>query len=64
MRRILAARAIHNVFSTSQLQLIISVEQCKIILADVNTGVPRLKHDLSQISYWAAHAENHKLVMF
>ena len=60
MRRILAARAIHNVFSTSELQLIINVEESKIILADVNTLVPRLKHDLSQLSYWAAHLENHK----
>ncbi|KAG0723120.1 DCC-interacting protein 13-alpha [Chionoecetes opilio] len=60
MRRILAARAIHNLFSTTELKLCIT--NTHLVLADPASNVVRLQHSLRDIAYWAAHAENHKLV--
>ncbi|XP_076058721.1 DCC-interacting protein 13-alpha-like isoform X2 [Oratosquilla oratoria] len=59
MRRILAARAIHNVFSTSEFQLSVGTE--KVLLLDSATNGARLQHFLADISYWAVHNENNKL---
>nr|XP_045611124.1 DCC-interacting protein 13-alpha-like isoform X2 [Procambarus clarkii] len=60
MRRILAARAIHNVFSTTELHL--STSSSHLILSDAATKVIRLQHRLCDVAYWATHNENHKLV--
>ncbi|XP_042887593.1 DCC-interacting protein 13-alpha-like isoform X1 [Penaeus japonicus] len=60
MRRILAARAIHNVFSTMELHL--STSESHLILSEPSTGNIVLRHSLSDVAYWAAHSENHKLV--
>ncbi|XP_042237932.1 DCC-interacting protein 13-alpha-like isoform X2 [Homarus americanus] len=60
MRRILAARAIHNVFSTTELRF--STSNSHLILSDSTTKAIRLQHKLSAVAYWATHSENHKLV--
>ncbi|KAK3890198.1 hypothetical protein Pcinc_005842 [Petrolisthes cinctipes] len=60
MRRILAARAIHNVFSTTELSL--STTSSHLVLLDPATRAVRLRHSLRDVAYWAAHSENHKLV--
>uniref|UniRef100_A0A0P4W8V8 PH domain-containing protein n=2 Tax=Scylla olivacea TaxID=85551 RepID=A0A0P4W8V8_SCYOL len=60
MRRILAARAIHNLFSTTELKLCIT--NTHLVLADPASSAVRLQHSLKEIAYWAAHTENHKLV--
>ncbi|XP_064108440.1 DCC-interacting protein 13-alpha-like isoform X1 [Macrobrachium nipponense] len=60
MRRILAARAIHNVFSTNELKL--STTDTHLILTDAATHIMRLRHSLSDVAYWATHNENRKLV--
>lgn len=60
MRRILAARAIHNVFSTNELKLRITGTHVSLI--DANSSNVRLRHNLSDLAYWAAHTENQKLV--
>ncbi|XP_045125897.1 DCC-interacting protein 13-alpha-like isoform X2 [Portunus trituberculatus] len=60
MRRILAARAIHNLFSTTELKLCIT--STHLVLADPASSAIRLQHSLKEIAYWAAHTENHKLV--
>ncbi|CAL4140921.1 unnamed protein product, partial [Meganyctiphanes norvegica] len=60
MRRILAARAIHNVFSTSELKF--KITKTHVSLIDANSGQMRLKHSLCDLAYWAAHTENQKLV--
>ncbi|KAK8752706.1 hypothetical protein OTU49_007031 [Cherax quadricarinatus] len=60
MRRILAARAIHNVFSTNELRL--SISSSYLMLSDATTKALRLQHSLSDVAYWATHSENHKLV--
>lgn len=61
MRRILAARAIHNVFSTTELRL--STSNSHLILSDGATKTIRLQHRLSDVAYWATHSENHKWEM-
>lgn len=58
MRRILAARAIHNLFSTTELKL--TITSTHLVLIDPSTGAARLQHSLKDIAYWAAHSENHK----
>ena len=58
MRRILAARAIHNLFSTTELKLCIT--NTHLVLADPASSAIRLQHSLKEIAYWAAHTENHK----
>lgn len=60
MRRILAARAIHNLFTTTELNL--TITNTHLVLIDPASGIPRLQHSLKDIAYWAAHSENHKLV--
>ncbi|XP_068204515.1 DCC-interacting protein 13-alpha-like [Palaemon carinicauda] len=60
MRRILAARAIHNVFSTNELKL--TTTDAHLILTDAATHTMRLRHSLSDVAYWATHNENRKLV--
>lgn len=58
MRRILEARAIHNLFSTTELNLCIT--NTRLVLTDPATSAVRLQHSLKDIAYWAAHSENHK----
>lgn len=58
MRRILAARAIHNLFTTTELNL--TITNTHLVLIDPASGIPRLQHSLKDIAYWAAHSENHK----
>lgn len=58
MRRILAARAIHNVFSTTELSL--STTASHLLLSDPTTRAVKLRHNLRDVAYWAAHSENHK----
>lgn len=60
MRRIIAARAIHNVFSTNELRL--SISNMYLVLSDAATKTVRLQHNLKDVAYWATHSENHKLV--
>ncbi|RXG71073.1 DCC-interacting protein 13-alpha [Armadillidium vulgare] len=60
MRRILAARAIHDMFTTTHLHLTITASS--LTLRDPSTNILRLQHRLREVAFWAVHSENQRLV--
>ncbi|XP_077862069.1 DCC-interacting protein 13-alpha-like [Saccoglossus kowalevskii] len=62
IRQIMAARAIHNVFKMTELQLLITTEML-ILLDPSNQGI-RSQYALEDVSFFAAHHENNRLFAF
>ncbi|CAH1784448.1 unnamed protein product [Owenia fusiformis] len=62
IRQIMAARAIHNMFKTTESLLLVSSE-CMRLLDPSNKSV-RAEFGLADISFWAAHRESKKLFGF
>ncbi|KAK3558284.1 hypothetical protein QTP86_014674 [Hemibagrus guttatus] len=62
MRQVLAARAIHNIFKTSESHLMVT-SSC-ILLIDPQTQVTKISFQLRDITQFAAHKENSRLMGF
>nr|XP_033808699.1 DCC-interacting protein 13-beta isoform X1 [Geotrypetes seraphini] len=62
MRQVLAARAIHNIFRTTETHLMITSKSLRLI--DPKTQVTRTSFELSSVTQFAAHQENKRLVGF
>ncbi|XP_029457393.1 DCC-interacting protein 13-beta [Rhinatrema bivittatum] len=62
MRQVLAARAIHNIFRTTETHLMVTSKTLRLI--DPQTQVTRTSFELSSVTQFAAHQENKRLVGF
>ncbi|XP_032272189.1 DCC-interacting protein 13-beta isoform X1 [Phoca vitulina] len=62
MRQVLAARAIHNIFRTTESHLLVTSQTLRLI--DPQTQVTRANFELTSITQFAAHQENKRLVGF
>ncbi|NP_001121547.1 DCC-interacting protein 13-beta [Danio rerio] len=62
MRQVLAARAIHNIFKTTESHLMISSSCIRLI--DPQTQVTKISFQLQEVSEFAAHQENERLMGF
>ncbi|XP_069829856.1 DCC-interacting protein 13-beta isoform X2 [Dendropsophus ebraccatus] len=62
MRQVLAARAIHNIFRMTESHLMVTSKSIRLI--DPQTQVIRISFDLENITQFAAHQENKRLVGF
>ncbi|KAM4748216.1 DCC-interacting protein 13-beta isoform 1-T1 [Rhinophrynus dorsalis] len=62
MRQVLAARAIHNIFRMTESHLMVTWKSIRLI--DPQTQVTRISFDLENITQFAAHQENKRLVGF
>ncbi|XP_062989487.1 DCC-interacting protein 13-beta [Elgaria multicarinata webbii] len=62
MRQVLAARAIHNIFRTTESHLLVTSNDLKLI--DPQTQVTRTSFDLANVTQFAAHQENKRLIGF
>ncbi|XP_075712875.1 DCC-interacting protein 13-beta [Rhinoderma darwinii] len=62
MRQVLAARAIHNIFRMTESHLMVTSKSLRLI--DPQTQVIRISFDLENITQFAAHLENKRLVGF
>ncbi|KAM4039130.1 DCC-interacting protein 13-beta isoform 2-T2 [Anomaloglossus baeobatrachus] len=62
MRQVLAARAIHNIFRMTESHLMVTTKSIRLI--DPQTQVIRISFDLENITQFAAHLENKRLVGF
>ncbi|XP_044771280.1 DCC-interacting protein 13-beta isoform X2 [Neomonachus schauinslandi] len=62
MRQVLAARAIHNIFRTTESHLLVTSQTVRLI--DPQTQVTRANFELTSITQFAAHQENKRLVGF
>ncbi|XP_069620571.1 DCC-interacting protein 13-beta isoform X1 [Ranitomeya imitator] len=62
MRQVLAARAIHNIFRMTESHLMVTSKSIRLI--DPQTQVIRTSFDLENITQFAAHLENKRLVGF
>lgn len=62
MRQVLAARAIHNIFRMTESHLMVTSKSIRLI--DPQTQVIRISFDLDNITQFAAHLENKRLVGF
>ncbi|XP_056308072.1 DCC-interacting protein 13-beta [Danio aesculapii] len=62
MRQVLAARAIHNIFKTTESHLMISSSCIRLI--DPQTQVTKISFQLQDVSEFAAHQENERLMGF
>ncbi|KAM4677532.1 DCC-interacting protein 13-beta [Discoglossus pictus] len=62
MRQVLAARAIHNIFRMTESHLMVTSKNIRLI--DPQTQVTRTSFDLENITQFAAHQENKRLVGF
>ncbi|KAK2834572.1 hypothetical protein Q7C36_015273 [Tachysurus vachellii] len=62
MRQVLAARAIHNIFKTSESHLMIT-SSC-LLLIDPQTQVTKISFQLRDVTQFAAHKENSRLMGF
>ncbi|XP_056430469.1 DCC-interacting protein 13-beta isoform X2 [Hyla sarda] len=62
MRQVLAARAIHNIFRMAESHLMVTTKSIRLI--DPQTQVIRISFDLENITQFAAHLENKRLVGF
>ncbi|XP_073507660.1 DCC-interacting protein 13-beta isoform X1 [Phyllobates terribilis] len=62
MRQVLAARAIHNIFRMTESHLMATSKSIRLI--DPQTQVIRTSFDLENITQFAAHLENKRLVGF
>uniref|UniRef100_A0A3B3D9X4 DCC-interacting protein 13-beta n=1 Tax=Oryzias melastigma TaxID=30732 RepID=A0A3B3D9X4_ORYME len=62
MRQVLAARAIHNIFRTTESHLMITSSDLRLI--DPQTQVTRISFQLEEVCQFAAHQENGRLMGF
>ncbi|XP_066119539.1 DCC-interacting protein 13-beta [Saccopteryx bilineata] len=62
MRQVLAARAIHNIFRTTESHLMVTSQALRLI--DPQTQVSRANFELTSVTQFAAHQENKRLVGF
>ncbi|XP_047245188.1 DCC-interacting protein 13-beta isoform X3 [Girardinichthys multiradiatus] len=62
MRQVLAARAIHNIFRTTEAHLMVTSSSLRLI--DPQTQVTRIGFQLKEVSQFAAHQENGRLMGF
>ncbi|XP_042549165.1 DCC-interacting protein 13-beta [Dipodomys spectabilis] len=62
MRQVLAARAIHNIFRTTESHLMVTSQSLRLI--DPQTQVSRANFELTSVTQFAAHQENKRLVGF
>uniref|UniRef100_A0A452SPD0 DCC-interacting protein 13-beta n=1 Tax=Ursus americanus TaxID=9643 RepID=A0A452SPD0_URSAM len=62
MRQVLAARAIHNIFRTTESHLMVTSRTLRLI--DPQTQVTRANFELTSVMQFAAHQENKRLVGF
>ncbi|XP_007946428.1 DCC-interacting protein 13-beta [Orycteropus afer afer] len=62
MRQVLAARAIHNIFRTTESHLMVTSQSLRLI--DPQTQVTRANFELTSVTQFAAHQENKRLVGF
>nr|XP_060632897.1 DCC-interacting protein 13-beta isoform X1 [Anolis sagrei ordinatus] len=62
MRQVLAARAIHNIFRMAESHLLVTSKDLKLI--DPQTQVTRANFDLANVTQFAAHQENKRLIGF
>ncbi|KAM6960562.1 DCC-interacting protein 13-beta [Aplochiton taeniatus] len=62
MRQVLAARAIHNIFRTSESHLMVTSSCLRLI--DPQTQVTRISFKLQRVTQFAAHQENGRLMGF
>lgn len=62
IRNIMAARAIHNVFRMTECNLIVTSDSIR--LEDPSGNTLRAYFQLRNISFWAAHQENKRLLAF
>ncbi|KAJ3596153.1 hypothetical protein NHX12_002562 [Muraenolepis orangiensis] len=60
MRQVLAARAIHNIFRTSESHLLVTSSSLRLI--DPQTQVTRIHFQLGEVCQFAAHQENGRLM--
>ncbi|XP_064786307.1 DCC-interacting protein 13-beta [Oncorhynchus masou masou] len=62
MRQVLAARAIHNIFRTTESHLMVTSSCLRLI--DPRTQVTRISFQLQEVTQFAAHRENGRLMGF
>ncbi|XP_034031968.1 DCC-interacting protein 13-beta [Thalassophryne amazonica] len=62
MRQVLAARAIHNIFKTTESHLMVTSSNLRLI--DPQTQVTRISFQLGEVCQFAAHQENGRLMGF
>ncbi|KAF7701799.1 DCC-interacting protein 13-beta [Silurus meridionalis] len=62
MRQVLAARAIHNIFKTSESHLMVTSSCLRLI--DPQTQVTKISFQLRDVTQFAAHKENSRLMGF
>uniref|UniRef100_A0A3P8XVH6 Adaptor protein, phosphotyrosine interaction, PH domain and leucine zipper containing 2 n=1 Tax=Esox lucius TaxID=8010 RepID=A0A3P8XVH6_ESOLU len=62
MRQVLAARAIHNIFRTTESHLMVTSSCLRLI--DPQTQVTRISFQLQEVTQFAAHQENGRLMGF
>ncbi|KAF7659391.1 hypothetical protein LDENG_00298390 [Lucifuga dentata] len=62
MRQVLAARAIHNIFRTTESHLMVTSSSLRLI--DPQTQVTRTSFQLGEVCQFAAHQENGRLMGF
>uniref|UniRef100_A0A3Q3FJG6 DCC-interacting protein 13-beta n=1 Tax=Kryptolebias marmoratus TaxID=37003 RepID=A0A3Q3FJG6_KRYMA len=62
MRQVLAARAIHNIFRTTESHLMVTSSSLSLI--DPQTQVTRISFQLEEVCQFAAHQENGRLMGF
>nr|XP_019584020.1 PREDICTED: DCC-interacting protein 13-beta [Rhinolophus sinicus] len=62
MRQVLAARAIHNIFRMTESHLMVTSQTLRLI--DPQTQVSRANFELTNVTQFAAHQENKRLVGF
>ncbi|XP_051916678.1 DCC-interacting protein 13-beta isoform X1 [Hippocampus zosterae] len=60
MRQVLAARAIHNIFRTTESHLMVTSSDLRLI--DPQTQVTRISFRLGEVCQFAAHQENSRLM--
>ncbi|XP_019344845.1 DCC-interacting protein 13-beta isoform X2 [Alligator mississippiensis] len=61
-RQVLAARAIHNIFRTTESHLMVTSKNLRLI--DPQTQVTRTSFELASVTQFAAHQENKRLIGF
>ncbi|KAI1883365.1 hypothetical protein AGOR_G00230670 [Albula goreensis] len=61
-RQVLAARAIHNIFRTTEAHLMVTSSCLRLI--DPQTQVTRISFQLQDVTHFAAHQENGRLMGF
>uniref|UniRef100_A0A3Q3QRN8 DCC-interacting protein 13-beta n=1 Tax=Monopterus albus TaxID=43700 RepID=A0A3Q3QRN8_MONAL len=62
MRQVLAARAIHNIFRTTESHLMVTSSSLRLI--DPQTQVTRISFHIGELCQFAAHQENGRLMGF